>query len=151
MRRVRNKSVMTLTFETLMQFDGEIGGHDLQKLSAEFRPSLGELSHLFQIPSGKPRGSPCDHVHWTDEAAIRADISDELSGTIREGGLVTENRFSLAGNEDNRFRYVVTPSDDYLARQEVHPPGKTRHFQKVSLVTMMNATPQKIGGQSGSC
>lgn len=66
--------------------------------------------------------------HWTDEAAVRTHILVELSGTVREGGLATENRFSFAGNEDNRFTYLVTLLTIYLARREVNPSGKVRHF-----------------------
>ena len=119
---------MTLICETFVQFGGKISAHKTQKFGAEFRPALGELSHVLQIPGGKPCGPPRHHVRWTDETTVRARIPDELSGTIREDGLATENRFSFAGNEDNRLRYLVTLFDDYLARRDVDPSGKARHF-----------------------
>jgi hypothetical protein len=114
--------------DTFVQFGGKISAHNLQKFGAEFRPALGELSHVLQIPRGKPCRPARHHVHWTDEATIRTHIPDELSGTVRQDGLATENPFSFAGNEDNRLGYPVTPFDDYLARREVDPAGKARHF-----------------------
>ena len=124
----RNESEMTLIGEALVQFGGKIGAHNLQKFGAEFRSALGKLPHVLQVPFGKPCGSACHDVHWTDEAAIGTRIADELSGTEHYHGLATENRFSFAGNEDNRVRNLVTLLDDYLARREVDPVGKAHHF-----------------------
>ena len=62
-RVARSQSGMPLIGETFVELGGEIGAHDLQKLGAEFRPDLGELSHLLQIPGGDPGGPAHHHVH----------------------------------------------------------------------------------------
>ena len=121
-----------------MQFGGKISAHILQKFGAEFRPALGELPHLLQIPRGKPCGPPRDHVHWTDEATIRTHIPDELSGTVRQDGLATQNRFSFPGNEDNRVRYLLTlfgqaeRSAEFTAAQPLRLSGVGLRFQTTS-------------------
>jgi len=125
---------MTLIGETLVQFGGKIGAHNLQKFGAEFRSALGKLSHVLQIPFGKPCRPPRHDVRWTDESAVRTRIPDELPGSEHYRRLATDNRFSFAGNKDNRVRNPVTPFDDYLARREVDPVGKAHHLQKFSLV-----------------
>jgi hypothetical protein len=49
-----NESGMTLIGETFVQFGGKIGAHNLQKFGAECRSALGKLSHVLQVPFGKP-------------------------------------------------------------------------------------------------
>src|ERR1700733_454658 len=99
---------MTLIGDIFVQFGGKINAHNSQKLGTEFRSAFGKLSHVLQIPFGKPCWPPRDDVHRTDEATICTDIADELSGTERRHGFATENRFSFAGNEENRLIYLVT-------------------------------------------
>src|ERR1700719_1287054 len=76
-----------------------------------------------------PKPPPPDPSGHHQDSAIA-----QLSGTVRQDGLATQNRFSFPGNEDNRVRYLLTLFDDYLARREGDPAGKARHFQKISLV-----------------
>jgi hypothetical protein len=124
---------MTLIGETLVQFGGKIGAHNLQKFGAEFRSALGKLSHVLQIPFCKPCGPPRHDVHWTNKATIRTRIPDKLPGTEHYHGFATENRFSFAGNEANRVRNPVTPFDDYLARREVDPGARLNIFRNSRL------------------
>src|ERR1700722_1604503 len=119
---------MTLIDETLVQFGGKISAHNLQKFGAEFRPALGELPHVLQIPHGKPCVPARHYVHWTDEATIRAHIPDELSGTVRQASRTAANCFDFAGNEDYRVGYLLTLFDDYLAGREVDPARKAGHL-----------------------
>jgi hypothetical protein len=119
---------MTLIGETFVQLGGKINAHNLQNLGAEFRPAVGKLSHVLQIPFGKPCGPPRHDIHWSDETTIRTRIPDELSGMEYPHGLATKNGFSLARNEDNSIRYLATLVDDYLAGREVDPTGKARQF-----------------------
>ena len=54
--------------------------------------------------------------------------AEELSGTVCEDRLATENCVSFSGNEHNRFRYVVLFFDDHRARPKVHPSYEARHL-----------------------
>ena len=72
---------MTLIGETLVQFGGKIGAHNLQKFGAEFRSARHEFPELLQVPLCQSCGAAHHHIHGTGQAAVGAHVPDQLTGS----------------------------------------------------------------------